>query len=228
MQLFVVATPIGNLGDLSDRAREVFRAVSLVLAEDTRVTGKLMMHLGVKPTVYRFDENSTDGDIARLVTAMRGRASIALVTDAGTPNISDPAFKLIKASIETFGDEIKIVPIPGPSALTAALSIAHFPVQPFVFLGFPPHKKGREKFFEEVANTESTVVFYESVHRIKSCLELLVSKVRDREMLIARELTKLHEEVLRGSVQDVASKIVPENSKGEFVIVLAPKKYSVK
>lgn len=225
MQLFVVATPIGNLGDMTARALEVLGEVPVVFAEDTRVTGGLLMHFGLQPSVMRFDENSTRSDIDRLLAVAEERGSAAIVTDAGTPGVSDPAFRMIEAAYEKYGADVQVVPIPGPSALTAALSIAHFPCQPFTFYGFPPHKKGREKFFDEVCANEHAVVFYESVHRIEKCMSSLAERAPDRMCMVARELTKMYEEVQRGTVSEVATRMAHKTPKGEYVAVLAPMKY---
>jgi len=224
MKIYVVATPIGNLSDITARALEVFGSVGVVFAEDTRMAGKLFMHFEVRPSVMRFDENSSASDIERLLTVLEERETAALVTDAGTPGISDPAFRLIEAAVKKFGNKCEVIPIPGPSALTAALSIAHFPVQPFTFFGFPPHKKGREKFFNEVCAVPNAVVFYESVHRFEKCLEALVARAPERECLVARELTKLYEQVVRGRVSEVA-KNMNQVPRGEYVIILAPQEY---
>ncbi|MEI7741895.1 MAG: 16S rRNA (cytidine(1402)-2'-O)-methyltransferase [bacterium] len=223
MELYFVGTPIGNLGDITARALEVLGSVGVVFAEDTRVTGGMLMHFDIKASVMRFDENSTRSDVERLLKIMEERGSAALVTDAGTPNVSDPAFRMIEAATLLYGERVKIIPIPGPSALTAAVSIAHFPVLPFLFKGFPPHKKGREKYFDEIAACETAVVFYESVHRIEACVESMLKRMPERECLIAREITKMFEETFRGSVQEVADKMALKGPRGEYVVVLAPK-----
>lgn len=228
MTLYIIGTPIGNLGDITERAIETLRSVPLVFAEDTRVTGKLLAHFEIQSSLHRFDENSGLGDIEKLLTLLEEKGSAALTTDAGTPNLSDPAFRLVAEGKRKFGDELNVIGIPGPSALATAVSIAHFPVQPFTFFGFPPHKKGRETFFTEAAAVEHAVVLYESVHRIEACMEALVSRMPERECLVARELTKLHEEVFRGSVREVTEKMKSATLLGEFVIVIAPAKWREK
>ncbi len=221
MKLYIVATPIGNLGDLTARAREVLLAVPLVFAEDTRMTSKLLAHIGATPSVASLHHHSTPQEIQRAVASLQKAGEAALVTDAGTPGISDPGNFFVH-TIATQHPEIEISPIPGASCVTAALSVSGFPTDRFRFMGFAPHKNKRNKFFDEVAATEETVVFLESVHRISKTLQDVARVAPARQMLLARELTKIHETLYRGTPAEVLSQLKAEETRGEFVIVLAP------
>ena len=214
--LSVVATPIGNLGDITERAVATLRASDVVCCEDTRVTAKLLAAYEIKVSLLSLHEHSDDATIAKVVHLLEEGKQVSYVSDAGTPGISDPGGKLV-AAVAAAG--IRVVPIPGPSAMTAALSIAGFPTEPFVFLGFPPHKKGRNTFFADVAAREDAVVLYESTHRI---MKTLAALPQARVALVGRELTKLHETLYRGTVAEVTAQLEKTSSKGEFVIVLAP------
>ena len=225
MNLFIVATPIGNLEDISARALAILRSVGVVFAEDTRVTAKLLTRYDIRVPVHRSDENSSAAEIEKLLDRLATVESAALTTDAGTPNLSDPAFRIIAAALARFGTKIKIIPIPGPSALLAAISIAHFPPHPFVFLGFPPAKKGRSGFFDEITELSYALVLFESVHRINKTLEELARRAGSRECLVARELTKMHEQVWRGTLAEVVPQVAAGTQKGEYVILIAPKEW---
>lgn len=216
-QLFVVATPIGNLGDLTARAKAIFSSVDLVLCEDTRVTAKLMAALELRPSLHSFHEHTDALKRRQFVDMLTEGKKIALVTDAGTPAISDPGSFLVADAVAA---GVTVTPIPGPSAVIAALSISGLPLDRFTFVGFPPHKKGRQTFFKELGALHHTVVLYESTHRIEKTLEAL--KELDRELVVCRELTKLHETIYRGSAEEVMKQILATSSKGEFVIVIAP------
>jgi 16S rRNA (cytidine1402-2'-O)-methyltransferase len=221
----VVATPIGNLKDISERAKNTLSLVDIVLCEDTRVTQILLNQYKIKAEVMSYHQHSKKSKTQKIIRLFEEGSDIAMVTDAGTPSISDPGGKLIEELILHFKDDITIVPIPGPSALITALSVSGFPADEFVFLGFPPHKKGRQKFFNKVCDIESTVVFYESTHRIFKTLDELEQRTENRLLVVGRELTKLHETIYRGTVSDVTEELKSTSIKGEFVIVLAPKKY---
>lgn len=222
MKLFIVATPIGNLSDISERTLETLREVDLILCEDTRVTSKLLSAYDIKKPLESFHQHSDAKKVSKVLDHLETGKNLALVTDAGTPGISDPGGVLVAEAVKQFGDKITIIPIPGPSAITTALSIAGFPADEFVFLGFPPHKKGRQKFFDRLNEIKSTIVFYESTHRIEKTLGELESRVGDRTMMLGRELTKLHESIYRGTVSEVTAKLKSDSMKGEFVIVIAP------
>lgn len=221
--LFVVATPIGNLNDLSNRAKETFASADAILCEDTRVTSKLLAVIGVQKTLVAYHQHSDETRTKQIINRLRNGESLALVTDAGTPGISDPGGRLVEAVLNELGNTVNISPIPGPCAAIAALSISGFPTDAFVFLGFPPHKKGRNAYFDRIAAIESTVVFYESTHRILKTLDHLGRVIVNRPIVVGRELTKLHETVYRGTVAEVTKQLESTSIKGEFVIVIRAK-----
>lgn len=214
--LSVVATPIGNLGDITERAVATLRASDVVCCEDTRVTAKLLAAYNIKVSLQSLHEHTDDATIAKVVHMMGEGKQVSYVSDAGTPGVSDPGGKLVAAAAAA---GIRVVPIPGPSAMAAALSVAGFPTEPFVFVGFPPHKKGRNTFFADIAARTEAVVLYESTHRITKTLAALP---QDRYALMGRELTKLHETLYRGTVAEITAQLEKTSTKGEFVIVLAP------
>jgi 16S rRNA (cytidine1402-2'-O)-methyltransferase len=217
--LYVVATPIGNLGDLSPRAAETLAGASLVLAEDTRVTGKLLAHAGAKVPMRRYDDHSTDRDRAEIVERL-GVEAIALVSDAGTPLISDPGYKLVRAA-RVAGQAVHT--IPGPCAAVAALTLAGLPTDRFLFGGFLPSKaKARSDAISELASIRATLVFYESGPRLADSLEALADGLGAREAAVAREITKLHEECVTGSLPELAQRYAKAAPKGEIVLVVGP------
>lgn len=223
--LYVVATPIGNLDDITLRALAVLKSVDVVLCEDTRVTKKLLNHYGIDVPTMSYHSHSGMTKLDKIKGLLEDDKNIALVSDAGTPTISDPGSVLI-SKIKKELPKVQIVAIPGPSAVTAALSIAGVPASNFLFLGFLPHKKGRETLFKEIANSKRTVVFYESPHRIKKTLASLHDHAPDRVVHLARELTKIHEEVLSGTPEKLLEtlEVVPEKERGEFVVLVDPVK----
>ncbi len=223
--LYIVATPIGNLSDVSDRTRAILSSVDLVLCEDTRVTKKLLNAYEITTAVQSLHQHSTSAKHSALIKKLVEGKDLAMVTDAGTPGISDPGGKFIADALEEIPD-LNVSPIPGPSAVIAALSISGFPTDHFTFLGFPPHKKGRVSFFKELDEIEHTVAFYESTHRIEKAMDALEEVIPDRKIMVARELTKMYETVYRGTPSEVKEKMSSGSLKGEFVIVLAPKKFS--
>lgn len=216
--LYIVATPIGNLGDMTLRAIETLKTVDTVLSEDTRVTGNLLRHFEIKKPLVSFHEHTENDKAMKLIERMTAGENMALVTDAGTPGISDPGNVLV-ALAATAG--IRIIPIPGASALGAIVSVAGIDMREFVFKGFPPHKKGRQTFFQAVAVSDIPVIYYESPHRVIKNLELLMELAPHKKLVLGRELTKIFEEVVRGSVEEV--KVYLESKvgkmKGEFVII---------
>ena len=217
--LYVIGTPIGNLGDISERALETLKSVDLIACEDTRVTKKLLSYYEIDTPTTSYHQHSGDSKAIEIINKIENGSSIALVTDAGTPGISDPGGKLVEAAVRS---NIEIVPIPGPSAVITALSISGFPTDRFSFMGFPPNKKGRNSYFDRIDKIDQTVALYESKHRILKTLEQLP---QDRTMIVARELTKMHEQIYRGKASDIIEQLNQTSTKGEFVIVLAPKKY---
>ncbi|MDP2631423.1 MAG: 16S rRNA (cytidine(1402)-2'-O)-methyltransferase [Candidatus Uhrbacteria bacterium] len=220
--LYIVATPIGNVEDLSPRAKRTLDEVDLVLCEDTRVSSKLFSKLGINTPRESFHQHTEREKLSRFVDRLLSGENMALVSDAGTPTISDPGGKLVA---EAAASNIKVVPIPGPSALITALSASGFPSDEFTFLGFAPNKKGRNKFFANLALIERTIAIYESKHRIIKTLEALP---QDRRIVVARELTKMHETIYRGLPADVIKQIESTSAKGEFVIILAPISHELK
>jgi 16S rRNA (cytidine1402-2'-O)-methyltransferase len=217
--LYIIATPIGNLGDLSPRAAETLRKASLILAEDTRVTGKLLAHAKAKAPMLRYDDHSSDRDRAEIVGRLGGQA-VALVSDAGTPLISDPGYKLVRAA-RAAGHEVRTVP--GPCAAIAGLTVAGLPTDRFLFLGFLPAKaKARDDAIAEIAPIRATLVFYETGSRLGETLEALAAQLGPREAAVARELTKLHEECVTGTLAELAARYADAAPKGEIVVVVGP------
>jgi len=225
--IFIVATPIGNLKDITLRALEVLKEADLILCEDTRQTLKLLNHYNISKPLISYFQHSQISRIDYIVEQLAAGKKIALVTDAGTPGISDPAGKLVEIIVNRL-PSCKIIPIPGPSALIAALSISGFPTDKFIFMGFPPAKKSREKFFKKILEAEYTIVFYESVHRILKTLKQLNNLLNSKpytlnpNILVCRELTKKFETIYRGSADEII-KILQSgknNLKGEFVVVV--------
>ena len=215
----MVATPIGNLGDLSARAAETLRSADRILAEDTRVTGKLLAHIGAKTPMSRYDDHSSERDREAIVGRL-GDEAIALVSDAGTPLISDPGFKLVRAAREAGRH---ITTIPGACAAIAALTVSGLPTDRFLFLGFLPAKaKARANAIAEVANVRATLVIYEGGPRLGDTLLTLATRLGPRDAAVTRELTKLHEECVTGTLPDLAARYADAIPKGEIVIVVGP------
>src|SRR3989344_1244224 len=184
MKLYIVATPIGNLADITLRAVNTLANVELILAEDTRVTRTLLEHLNIRKELMAYHAHSRPKEIEKIINFLRSGKNIALVSDAGTPGVNDPGNYLIGQLLKEL-PELQVVPIPGPNAAAAALSVSGFPSDRFYFLGFPPHKKGRQTFFKDIGETEGTVAFYESKHRILKCLKELktVAQIGERPIL---------------------------------------------
>jgi 16S rRNA (cytidine1402-2'-O)-methyltransferase len=217
-RLFLVGTPIGNLGDLTDRARETLAAVDVLAAEDTRRTGRLLAHAGIRrPMVSLFEGNERERT-RQLLERLRAGEDVALVSDAGMPTISDPGFRLVRACVEE-GIDVRVVP--GPSAVTAALAVSGLAVDRFAFEGFPPRRVGeRRARLRSLAHDPRTVVFFESPQRVVRLLGEVLAELGDRRMALARELTKLHEEVIRGRVSEVLARLEGAEPRGEVVVVL--------
>lgn len=221
--LSVVATPIGNLGDITLRALETLKQADSIACEDTRVTSKLLTRFAIKKPLLVYHAQSGRLSAERILAQLGEGKHVALVTDAGTPGISDPGSELVSLVRERLGDDVRIEAIPGPSALTAALSIAGVPTHEFTFLGFLPHKKGRQTIMKEIAAADRTHVFYESPHRIGKALEeLRVHLAPGREVVVLRELTKLFESVRRGTPEELAKHLKdhPKETRGEFVVIV--------
>ena len=221
-KLYVVGTPIGNLSDISRRAVDVLRAVDVVACEDTRVTGNLMSALDIDAELVSYHEHSGQIGIKRIADRLNNGEDVALVSDAGTPGVSDPGARLVD-HVTRHIEGVVTVPVPGPNAAIAALSVSGFPADRFTFLGFPPHKKKREAFFEQLDTIASTIVFYESKHRIEKALSQMGDYVGERSIMIGRELTKKFESIYRGTLDEVTKQLMSDTIKGEFVIVIGPK-----
>jgi 16S rRNA (cytidine1402-2'-O)-methyltransferase len=217
--LYIVATPIGNLGDLSPRAAATLSGAKLIAAEDTRVTAKLLRHIGIKVSMLAYHDHNDDALRPQLV-ARALREPVALVSDAGTPLISDPGFKLVR---DARAAGVNLVTIPGPSAAIAALTLAGLPSDRFLFAGFLPAKAAaRATAIAELAPIKATLVLYESGPRLAACLAALAAGLGDREAVVARELTKRFEESVAGSLNELAARYADAPPKGEIVIIVAP------
>jgi 16S rRNA (cytidine1402-2'-O)-methyltransferase len=215
--LFVVATPIGNLEDISLRALRVLREADLVAAEDTRHTAKLLHHYDIRRPTTSLHEHNESEKVPALVERLRAGARIAFVTDAGTPSVSDPGYRFVRAAIDA---GIRVEAIPGPSAVLSALVASGLPTDAFVFAGFPPPKAAaRQAWLESIRAERRTLVFFEAPHRIRQTLEAALEVLGDRQVAVGRELTKLHEEILRGPLSAILAGL--DNPRGEFTVVLA-------
>jgi len=214
-KLYIVATPIGNLDDITLRALDALKSVDLILCEDTRVTRKLLEHFDIKVPVQSYHQHSDNKKTDYILDLFKQEKNIALVSDAGTPGISDPGNELIKM-INDQCPMTSIIPIPGASAMTAIASIAGISMDKFLFLGFPPHKKGRQTMFKEISQSKYPVVIYESVHRIIKTLKELQT-LHDFDIVVGRELTKKFETIYRGKISEVIPQI---ELKGEFVVII--------
>jgi 16S rRNA (cytidine1402-2'-O)-methyltransferase len=218
--LYIVSTPIGNLNDITFRAVEVLKQVDLIACEDTRRTKILLEKFGLAKNLisyYNYNERQRAEEIIR---ELKSGKNVALVSDSGTPGISDPGFVLIKRAIE---ENITVIPIPGPTAFVCALVGSGLPMDEFVFVGFLPHKKGKKTKLKKLSEEERTIILYESPHRLIKTLNEILEIFGDREIAVAKELTKIHEEFFRGKISEVLKKLTPDKIKGEFVIVISGK-----
>ena len=256
--LYIIATPIGNLGDITYRAIDTLKSADLIICEDTRQTKKLLNHYGIEnKRLAVFNAQSTEKTAEKILDKLASvkiskceskkrkmdksgpldkgdlgvsetistpsKTKIAFVSDAGTPGISDPGYRLLQVALK---HNFMIVPLPGPSALTTLVSVAGVPVDKFQFLGFLPHKKGRQTILKSIQDKDQAVIFYESVHRFPRLLSELAEFVgQDRTIVVGRELTKMHEEVFRGTVNQAVEHFTDENTRGEFVVIVAGKKF---
>lgn len=223
-KFFIVATPIGNLGDITLRAIETLKNVDLILCEDTRVTKKLLDKYEIKKPTMSYHAHSKLSKTDKIIKLLEEGKDLALVSDAGTPGISDPGAMLVSQIKTHFSDSVNVIPVPGPSAVITALSASGLPTHEFTFLGFLPHKKGRETLFKEIAEAKRTMVFYESPHRILKTLESLNKFCPEKKVCIARELTKIYEEFKIGTPEELLEyfKNNPIKQKGEFTVLVAP------
>jgi len=213
----LVSTPIGNLGDITYRAISILSDVSLIASEDTRHSKKLLSHYNIKTNQISYFEHNKETRIPFLINQLEKGIDIAVITDAGTPGISDPAYKLVREAISF---EIEVQSIPGPSAFLAALSASGLPTDRFLFEGFLPPKKGRRKRISKVQDVDATIVYYESPRRLKRTLNQIYDFLGDRPAVVARELTKIHEEVRRGTLGELCDYFSQNTVKGECVILI--------
>ena len=219
--LYIVSTPIGNREDITLRALRILKEVDLIAAEDTRHTGLLLRHFGIQTPLTSYFEGNELRKKEFIISKLTQGERVALVSDAGTPGISDPGFRLIRTAIE---HEIPIIPVPGASAVIAALSVSGLPTDAFVFRGFLPHKtKRRRDLLVELADVRETLIFYESPHRISETLRDIYEVLGNRKIVLTRELTKIYEEVLRGKVSEIQIQIGERKLKGEITLVISGK-----
>lgn len=218
--LYIIGTPIGNLLDITLRALQTLRGVDFILCEDTRVTKKLLDRYDIKKPLLSYHQHSKLKKVEYIIQLLREGRDMALLSDAGTPGISDPGGKLVEEVLKLLSDRVNIIPIPGPSAVTAAATVSGFPMDRFLFLGFPPQKRKRKKFFEEIVNSKHPVIFYESPYRIIKTLKEISSLIGEREVVVCRELTKKFETIYRGKIDEVIKKIEEGKIKGEFVVLI--------
>jgi 16S rRNA (cytidine1402-2'-O)-methyltransferase len=217
--LYLVATPIGNLADITHRALQILKDVALIACEDTRHTRKLLQHYAITTKTLSYHEHNEQQRAAELIDLLQQGSDVAVVSDAGTPSISDPGFRLVRAAIE---NEIAVVPVPGPSALISALIAAGLPTDEFFFAGFLPAKSNaRRARLNELRSVPGTLIFYEAPHRLAATLTDALEILGEREAVVARELTKLHEEIRRGRLSELAAHYAnDENARGEIVVLI--------
>jgi len=219
-KLYIVSTPIGNLKDITLRALETLEDVKFILCEDTRITSRLLNHYNISKKLISFNAVSEKKKIPNVIERIKSGDNCALVSDAGTPAISDPGVRLISEAIK---EQIDVVPVPGTSAVITALTISGLPTDSFIFEGFLPQKKGRQKILKELAEEKRTIIIYESTYRIKKLVYELAEYLPERYIVICRELTKKFEETWRGYPNEIKEVIDEKISKGEFVVVISPK-----
>jgi 16S rRNA (cytidine1402-2'-O)-methyltransferase len=219
--LYIVSTPIGNLEDITLRALRILKEVDLIAAEDTRNTGLLLKHFGIQKPLTSYFEGNEQKKKEFILSRLKQGNRIALVSDAGTPGISDPGFRLIQTAIE---NQIPIVPIPGPSAVITALSVSGLPTDSFLFKGFLPHKSNKRRdLLNQLKEVKETLIFYESPHRLTETIKDILEILGDREIVLTRELTKIYEEILRGKMSEVQNQITERKLKGEITLILSGK-----
>lgn len=219
MKLFLIASPIGNLEDITLRALSTLKQADVILCEDTRNTLKLLRHYQIDKPLISYHQQSRISSIDKIIHMITEGRTLALITDAGTPGISDPGNELI-ATLLTHCPKLEIVPIPGPSAVSTLSSVAGIPMNTFLFAGFPPHKKRRKTFFARITQSPDPVVFFESPHRILKSLHEIAALKPHAYIIIGRELTKIYETIYRGTVEDIAARLEKEGPRGEFTVIL--------
>ena len=217
--LYIVSTPIGNMEDITLRALRILKEVDLIAAEDTRRTGLLLKHFGIQAPLTSYFEGNELKKRDFIIAKLKEGKKVALVSDAGTPGISDPGFRLIQLAIE---NQVPIVPIPGSSAVITALSVSGLPTDAFLFKGFLPHKsKKKRDLLKELEHVRETLIFYESPHRISETLRDVLEILGDREIVLTRELTKVYEEIIRGKVSEILNQVGDRSLKGEITLVIS-------
>lgn len=221
MRLSLIASPIGNLEDITIRALSTLKNADAILCEDTRNTLKLLRRYGIEKPLFSYHQRSSPKITDRIIHMLQEGSHLALITDAGTPGISDPGNELIASLLAHCGSSIEIVPIPGVSAVCTICSVAGIPMQSFLFVGFPPHKKKRGVFFSRIVDCQDPVVFFESPHRILKSLRDIASLLPGAYVIVGRELTKIHETIYRGMISDVMSRLEKEGPRGEFTVIVA-------
>jgi 16S rRNA (cytidine1402-2'-O)-methyltransferase len=219
-KLYIVSTPIGNLKDITIRALETLQDVEFILCEDTRISSRLLKHYNISKELISFNAVSEKKKIPNVIARIKSGDNCALVSDAGTPAISDPGVRLISEAIK---EQIDVVPVPGSSAVITALTISGLPTDSFIFEGFLPQKKGRQKKLKELSEEKRTIILYESTYRIKKLVDELDEYMPERYVVVCRELTKKFEETWRGYPNEIKEVIDEKISKGEFVVVISPK-----
>ena len=222
-KLFIVSTPIGNLKDISLRALEVLQEVDFILCEDTRVTSKILNHYNISKKLVSFNAVTEKKKIPTVIEKLKSGDNCALVSDSGTPVISDPGIRLISQATK---EQIKVIPVPGASALTAALTVSGLPTDSFIFEGFLPQKKGRQKKLRLLSTEQRTIILYESRYRITKLINELIEFMPERYIVVCRELTKKFEESWRGYPKEIIDGLDEKTIKGEFVVVIAPDNWS--
>lgn len=223
-KLYIVATPIGNLEDITHRALRILKEVDVILCEDTRHTLQLLNHFDIIKKLVSYHQHSKISKTDQVINMLEQGQNLALVSDAGTPALSDPGGVLIEKVLAGLKDEVEIIPIPGVSALTTLISVAGLPTDKFEFLGFLPHKKGRQTLFKKISESKQTIIFYESTHRIMKTIDALAELLGDeRRVVVGRELTKKFETIYRGNVKEVKQVLENGEVKGEFVVVVEGK-----
>ncbi len=220
ISLFLVPTPIGNMDDITLRAIKVLKSADIILAEDTRTSGKLLKHHAINKPLQSYHIFNEHKAVEKLVERMKGGEQMALISDAGTPGISDPGFLLVR---EVLANDLEVNCLPGATAFVPALVNSGLPTDKFVFEGFLPHKKGRQTRLKNLAEEERTIILYESPHRLVKCLEQLKEHLGDRQASVSRELTKMFEETVRGTLSELIAHFNEKGVKGEFVLVIAGK-----
>jgi 16S rRNA (cytidine1402-2'-O)-methyltransferase len=217
--LYIVATPIGNLEDITLRALRILKETDLIACEDTRVTSKLLSYYSISKPLISLHQHSGKKQFEKIISELKKGKDVAYASDAGTPGVSDPGNELVECA---FSENIPVVPVPGASALTALISVSGIDMQQFIFLGFPPHKKGRETFFKKVSEAEYPAVYYDSPHRVIKNILLLEKFSAEKKIVIGRELTKMFEEIVRGNIAEIVKYFEknPHKIKGEFVVIV--------